>query len=75
MTNNWGNGEALEKIRLYKRQILKELHNQMSDLAKDRFKLIYPNGLDSVPEDKMESTIELCERTVNNMIKKKQINK
>lgn len=69
--DSWGNGEAVERIRLYKIQLLKEYHDQMSDKAKERFALVYPNGLESVPEKDIISAIELCERTVYQANKRK----
>lgn len=60
--------EALDKINAsyrnhveFKRQVLKDLLDKCTKDQQDFFRRIYPNG---VPEESLNSTITLCERTI-----------
>ena len=55
--------EALEKISIYKRQVLKDLYDQCTEGQQGKFNQIF-KGIDRVPEEKIESAILICERTV-----------
>ena len=50
-----------ERIEAFKRQMLTEALDQVTEEQRKFFKQIYPKG---VPEDNLISAIELCERTI-----------
>lgn len=56
--------KALKQIEKYTRKVLKKLVSQCTQEQQDFFKKIYPEGIDLMNSDKLNTAIQLCERTV-----------
>jgi len=73
-------GDSEKKIKIeilrYKKEILKELYNQLSDNQKERFNKIFKSmptspcidDMNSISEFHIDSAINLCERTLCNTV-------
>ena len=64
--------KILEKVRLYKKEILTELYNQLTESQQSKFHKIF-GSLETISEDKISNAIDLCERTVNKNMNEKKV--
>jgi len=55
--------KSLDKIKNYKKLILTNLYNDCTVSQQDKFNRIY-GSLDSIPDEKIEHAIFLCEKTI-----------
>ena len=58
-----------EKVEKFKREMLTAALIQCSEKQQELFRMMYPNG---VPTRRLESAIDLCERTIKQNVKRKR---
>lgn len=61
--------EGLRKIKEFRKQVVTELYNQCTELQQGVFKQIFGN-VESIADNKIDSAIQLCERTIASNAKK-----
>lgn len=55
--------KALNEIKKFRKKILIELYSQCTEPQKGKFNLLFKN-IDSIPDNKIDSAILICERTI-----------